>query len=729
MQTPVHPKRTLCLLIACASFVFGSAASAQDLADVLLEEIIVTATKRAGGIDVQRAAVAVTAVNAQQMDAMHMRDLQALGFSAPSVKLEDIGTTRGYANFTIRGLGINSSIPTIDPTVGVFVDGVYLGVPTGVVLDMFDLESVEMLRGPQGILFGRNVTGGAVLLNTTRPGDELRINARVAAETGDNVYASGVLSGPLGDTFGAKLAVYYNDNGGWHTNLAGGADHGAAEMTIVRGALEFTPTDSFDIILRLEHGEAEGDGPASRNDGCVTLPVPGLCPRQYELESFEFAIDERGLYDNEWDQAIIEFNWDIGFGDGQITNIFGWRDLEAAFLSDIDATPVFLFHAPATTDQDQISNELRYNGTFGNTYLTTGIYYFTQDIEYIERRIIPPVAADITGGGTQTTDMFGVFAQLDIEVNDLITFNVGGRFTREEKDASVATIPLNLCQIGPGCSAFDFSDKHEWTNFAPKLGVQLFPSEETMLYAFWTQGFRSGGYNMRHTAVAIPNERFDEEEQRSFEVGVKTDLADGTVRVNAAGYFNKISDMQRELNLADPIVGVVQLIRNTADARISGVDAEVDWAMTDSLFLKAHLGYVDGAYEEVRFDLNGDGVIDRNDLNLDIPRLSPWTYGAELIFQHETNWGSFTAQVSGQRRDAAAYTDNNLGQLYAMDMFNARVSLGLLDDRVILSVFGRNLKDEASIGGDTQLPFFPGATFSPLGIGRTYGVELQWVND
>ena len=729
MQTPAYLKHTSCLFAAAATLLVGSTVHAQGLGDVLLEEIIVTATKRAGGIDVQQAPVAVTAVTSEQMDAMHMRDLGAVAFTAPSVKFEDVGTTRGYANFTIRGLGINSSIPTIDPTVGVFVDGVYIGVPFGVVLDMFDLESIEILRGPQGILFGRNVTGGAVLLNTTRPGPELNINARIAAETGDNIYASGVISAPLGDSFGGKLAVYYNDDGGWHDNLADGSDHGKAETTMVRGALEFTPTDTLDLILRLEHGESDGDGPAAHNEGCVAFAFPGVCARQYENEGFDFAIDERGMYEYEWDQAILELNWDIAFGDGQITNIFGWRDLEASFLTDVDATPLFLFHAPATSEQDQVSNELRYNGTFGNTYLTTGLYYFTQDVEYIERRIIPPSAADITGGGTQSTDIFGAFAQVDIRVNDLITFNLGGRYTREEKDASVATIPLNLCQIGAGCAAFDFNDENEWTNFSPKVGIQIFPNDETMLYGFWTQGFRSGGYNMRHTAVAIPNQRFDEEEQSSFEVGVKTDFADGRVRLNAAAYHNTIDDMQRELNLADPIVGVVQLIRNTADATIAGFDGEIGWAMTDTLFLRANVGYVDGEYDEVRFDLNGDGVIDGADLALDIPRLSPWTYGAELIFQRETSWGSFTAQVSGSRRDQAAYTDNNLGQLYAMDMFNARVGFGLMDDRLILSVFGRNLKDEAQIGNDTQLPFFPGSTFSPLAKGRTWGVEVQWIND
>lgn len=731
--------RGLALATALAAAAFSGSAGAQNASDPFLEEIIVTATKRAGGIDVQDAPVAVSAFNEAQLDAMHFRDLSQLGFTAPSVQMEDIGTTRGTANFSIRGLGINSSIPSIDPTVGVFVDGMYLGFNAGVVLDMFDLQSVEILRGPQGILFGRNVTGGAVLINSTLPGDELSINARVAGETGENFYASGVVSGPITDSLGGKFAVYYNDDGGWHENLATGEDHGAAEMTLVRGALEFNPTDFLNLILRVDHGESEGDGPASQNAG------------NYATDSFDFSIDETGFYDNEWNQAIFELNWDVDFGEGTITNILGWREYDSETRGDIDASSLWFFHAPATTAQDQISNELRYAGSFGNTYLTTGVYYFTQDIEYVEQRellqdaVLPPIGAIVTGGGNQEQTTVGVFAQLDIDVNEVVTFNIGARFTDEEKEADIAALlpqpnPFNACSITDGCSAFDFSDTESWTNFSPKLGVQLTPNPETQLYGFWTKGFRSGGYNLRNTSPTAAPGPFDEEEQDSFEVGVKSDLVGGRMRINAAAYYNTIDDLQREINLPDPTTGVVQIIRNTADATITGFDLEVSGALSDSVFVRGTAGYVDGSYDEVRFDLNGDGVIDRADLDLDLPRLAPWSYGLEVIYDRATPWGTFSAQASGYRRDSAAYTDNNVGQLRAVDMFNARIGMTFMDDQLIVSAFGRNLKDESTIGGDTQLPaVFPGgpgslipplagsgATFSPLNKGRIYGFELQY---
>src|SRR5690606_26759137 len=184
---------------AVAAFAVPALVQAQGLADDFLDEIIVTGTKRAGGIDVQDAPVAISAYGENQLDAMHLRDLSSLGFVAPSVQLEDIGTTRGTANFSIRGIGINSSIPSIDPA-------------GGVVLDVFDLEGVEVLRGPQGLLFGRNVTGGAVLLRTSRPTEQLSVKAKVAAETGLNQFYQAVVSGPLADGHGGKLAVYHNSD-------------------------------------------------------------------------------------------------------------------------------------------------------------------------------------------------------------------------------------------------------------------------------------------------------------------------------------------------------------------------------------------------------------------------------------------------------------------------------------------------------------------------------------
>ena len=194
----------------------------------------------------------------------------------PNVQLDDVATIAGVANFSIRGLGINSSIPSIDPTVGVFVDGMYMGITSGVLLDMFDLESVEVLRGPQGLLFGRNVTGGAVLINTKDPGDEFAVSAKTAVDarldegTGPNYYAMASVTGPIIDTLAAKFSMYMNIDEGWHENLFDGRDFGEAETYVARPSIMWAPTEDLELLVKYEHANLDADGPAAKTQRSST---------------------------------------------------------------------------------------------------------------------------------------------------------------------------------------------------------------------------------------------------------------------------------------------------------------------------------------------------------------------------------------------------------------------------------------------------------------------------
>ncbi|HJS79360.1 MAG TPA: TonB-dependent receptor plug domain-containing protein, partial [Vitreimonas sp.] len=284
------------------------AAWAQSV-DAAEEEVIVTALKH-GERNVQDVPVAVTAFGEEQLDALNYQDLQSLTYVMPNVQLEDIGTARGIANFSIRGLGINSSIPSIDPTVGVFVDGMYLGINAGILADNFDLAGIEVLRGPQGVLFGRNVTGGAVVIRTAAPSNEFEMSGGVAVETGLNYIADVAVNVPLmPGVLSARLSTYYNKDEGWFENDFDGSQFGEGELRVYRGALRLTPTPNLDMILRLEQGSSDGDGPAAQNHAL------------FSRDSFDFSIDNRGYGAGDWDQAIFETNWDVGFGDGTVTNI------------------------------------------------------------------------------------------------------------------------------------------------------------------------------------------------------------------------------------------------------------------------------------------------------------------------------------------------------------------------------------------------------------------------
>jgi len=784
-------------LTTALSLVFGlgmvSSAAAQSVS-AASDEIVVTGLKH-GERNVQDVPVAVTAFGAEQLEALNFSNLQSLSYSIPNVQLEDIGTSPGVANFAIRGVGINSSIPSVDPTVGVFVDGMYMGINAGVLTDSFDLAGVEVLRGPQGVLFGRNVTGGAIVLRTKAPGDELEISARAGVETGLNYTADFSISGPLAPgLLSAKFAMYYNDDEGWFENRFDGRQFGASETNIYRGALRFTPTSDLEFILRVEQGNTEGDGPAGQNHGL------------FSRDSFDFSINNRGYTKSDWEQAILEANWDVGFGDGTITNILSYRDYEGLSSGDIDATSNTSFHSRAVNEQNQWSNELRYAGTFGPVDITAGHYFFEQELLYIEERFLlagvlptaaPSAASPLqyaaaapffinrTGGGQGTFSTWGAFINADWHITEQLTLNLGFRYTEEEKQARVSRIRRGVTAVSqpiiavaspalngligqsilpadnldPGFPdpagdgvvggsidnrTLAFSDTPfdlQWHDSSPRIGIQWQPTDSTNLYAFAARGFRSGGVNFRVTTLGVtgtaqPPTAFDSEEVTSYEVGWKQDFADGRGRLNLALFHNTIDGMQRETNLPGPS-GVQQVIVNAGDAIIQGLEVETRFNVLETLMIQLQAGYTDAEYDSVIADLNGDGVVNAADAALSLPRVPEWTYGASILWDLPLGeFGALSTRVSYNHRDENFYTDNNRGRLNEVDMVDFNLTLRPSFGNWSFSVYGLNMLDEASFGGDTQLPDVasfggdgagpnPPPTFSPLNKGRVIGAEVR----
>lgn len=727
---------------------FSTASQAQQEArrstSALLEEVVVTARKREEGS--QEVPLSISALGADQLDALKIRDLTNLSVRLPNVALDDVGTARGTANFSIRGLGVNSSIPGIDPTVGVVVDGVYIGLNSGILFDTFDLESVEVLRGPQGTLFGRNVTGGAVLLNSKKPGDEFEFSARAAIdqgpEGGPSRYAMASVGGPINDIVAARLTAYHNDDDGFVENQFDGEDIGAIRQTMVRPVVVLTPTDELELILRYEYGKVTGDGPVgqSHTNGSG---VPGT-PFNADRESFDVSIDEPGLQDNETNALTIELNYDVAFGEGTITNIYGVRDYHGKGVGDIDAQPIWLFHAPSWIDYRQVSNELRYNGLFADRYnVTTGVFYFDSEINYHERRELAGIAtggvapaAQFDGGGNLLTETWAVFASVDIDLNEKMVLSLGGRYSEEDKDAEIASLSQNInspCNIVTmnDCD-FDFVDDDSWSSFSPKVGLTYTLSDDAFVYANYSQGTRSGGYNMRNTSFnpADTPGPFDQETVDSIELGYKSSFG-GRGILNAAVFYNQIDDMQREINLPGPI-GVIQLVRNTAEATIMGLEVDATWGLTDNLVAIASIGVLDASYDKVLVDLNGDGVIDGADKDLDLPRAADLTYTVGLNHDLELgSWGYLGSRISYSYRDESAYTDNNLGFINEQNRVDAGLDFYSNDGHWVFSVYGRNLLDEVLNGNDTQLPNdisgIPlGGTFAPLSKGRRIGLEVTY---
>lgn len=764
------------LVAALATLLAGSALSAMTQAQeqpqrrgsaALLEEVVVTARKREEGS--QDVPLSITAFGADQIEALKVRDLTSLSVGMPNVALDDVGTTRGTANFSIRGLGISASIPSIDPTVGVFVNGVYLGVNNGIIFDVFDLESIEVLRGPQGVLFGRNVTGGAILMNTKKPGEEFEGTARFAVDGGGdgglNYYAMGTVGGPVTDTLGLKLTAYYNEDEGYfrreafEPNGVTAEDVGAVEQTMIRPTLVWTPTDMSELVIRYEYTDISGDGAVAQSH-TNGRGEPGAFVN-FDRESFGNSNDFIGYQNIETDFLTVEYNQGVSLGDGTVTAIYGWRKSTSESGSDIDGQPVWAFHSAAWLDTEQDSLELRYNGQFGDFNVTTGAYWFQNDLGYHERRnlagapvgnLAPAVIQD--GGGLYGVETLGLFVATDYDITDRLTLTAGLRYTDEEKYGDIASLAANQsagigfdaqgnptyafdfrCNLvdsseGFGTCPFDFNGKDDWQTWSPKVGASYALTDESQIYGHWSRGFRSGGYNLRNTTPLFTPEAFDEEQVDNFELGYKSQQSWG--RLNAAFFYTQVEDMQREINFADPDAGVVQIIRNSADATLWGIELDGTFALSDNLLMMASFGYIDASYDDVFFDLNGDGVIDGADKALGLPRAPEVTYSLGFNYDMELgSWGYATARINYAYRDEVFFTDNNLGFINEQDILDAGLDLYSNNGSWVFSLYGRNMLDTVKHGGDTQLsPTLAGVptggTFSPLMRGQTYGAEVTF---
>ena len=688
-----------------------------------IETVLVSVEKRGVAEDAQAVPIALTAIGGVELEERHARGLKELTTAAPNVTLTDAGTSPGFANFIIRGLGVNTTIPSMEPAVGLFIDGIYLGTSGGVILDLFDIESVEILRGPQGLLFGRNTTGGAILINTSRPGDAFAVRGRFNYETGPQTTGALSIEGPLGAQFRAKVAGYYSNDDGWFTNQFDGGSWGASRTYFVRPTIVWTPNAAFDATLIYERGARRSDGAVVQN------------PAYYQ--GFDVAFDNDGYDRQDWETVTVEANWRTNLG--VFTNLAGYRSFDQGASVDVDGRPVPGFHGSNVSNQHQFSNELRFAGTFGPFDVTAGLYYFTQSFLNIERRLLAGGLIDSSLGGDVDNTNYAGFAQTSYHLNDAFALIAGGRFTREEKSVLIATfVPStagSLCNFVAQTCLYNFPGptfpgspgSESWSHFTPKLGFEWLAGDGIFIYGQWSQGVRSGGYNVRNTSFTVPPGPYGPELQDAFEIGLKSEWFERRLRVNAAAFYDTIDDIQRDINQADPIVGIVQVTRNTADATIKGVELEITGALTDDLVVFGNVGYVDGRYDEVFFDLDGGGI-GASDLALNIPRLSKWSYAIGATYFRSLA-GDFVLglRVDYGHRSRAAATDDNAAYLAPIEDLSASASLTLPDGHWSFSLYGRNLLDKVTEGVRGPLPLtLGGGAFRTLNEGRVVGIEASF---
>jgi iron complex outermembrane recepter protein len=736
---------TVGLLLSGASMAYAqeppvSAADERDeIGATQNEEIVITARKRAEGERLQDVPLAVTALSGETIEDRQIIDIQQLAELTPNVAMSEIGATPGTANLSIRGMGLTGALPTLESPVGVFVDGVYLGSPQGSIFDIFDLDGIEVLRGPQGTLFGKNVTGGAVLLRSRAPSRTPEIRARAGIETGPEYNVGLSVSGPLSDTVAVRLTGQYRNDRGFFRNQFDGQPYGKDEVALLRGSVLWEPTPDISLILRYEHGEQD-----ARNTPVQNAAFQGR-------ESFDINVDTAGSFTTQnWDQVTAQL--DIDAGPGTITNVFGYRDQLTHTFYDSDGTPfrgLYLeFYAPA----EQISNELRYAAELGSLNLTAGVYYFHSNLGLYEARYLNSIGGGFVPrgyGARQTQDTYAVFAQGDWNITDQLILTLGGRYSHDRKNADIGlfTAAANTCNIQTRDCVYAFPDQSDsWNSFTPKVGLQYRLTPDFQVYGSWTRAYRAGGYTSRLTSLA-QSLSFDQEEVSAFEIGQKADFFGRRLRINTAAFYNDYTNLIRTVQAPGP-GGVVSDTRNTADATIWGFEGELSAIVARGLSLNAFVGYQHGEYDLIRFGLRDNpgevpGTINQTDFNLELPRLSPWTFGVGAAYEAAlTEAINMRARVNYAYRDGAWGDDANRVRLNSFNSLDAATSLLFNEDRIELTLYGRNLLNEAYAGFGAVLstaftgPLPPGvpatdALGNPTNIayfpseGRVIGAELS----
>lgn len=677
------------------------AAASTGSASSLLDDVVVTARKRASGEAVQDTPIAITALSEAQYRAVFADDLIDVGELAPNVEFKG-STIVGLQNFTVRGMGVTGSTPSDSPTVGIFQNGVFWGSNYGALLDTFDVELIEILRGPQGTLFGRNVTGGAVLVRTKRPDGSYDFEAEAAvgsygrfdmSAAGQFPIVEGMLSG--------RLVGLYRSYDGYYTNLVTGDDYGASTTELVRGSLVFTPVDAFDMTLVAEHYSETGD-----STPVIGIEQPGTLPYvngfRQPSDYRDIYLDRPGRSEIVVDSVTLEANLDLGHG--IVTSVTGYRDVFNKNFTDFDGTAFSGFNQSILFSSEQLTQEIRYASTFSDWFkVTVGAYYFDLEHSFREGRNLSNNATIFASGNELGQESTAFFGEADFRFRETWTLTLGARYTEESITARSrpfggcplpATTDLNRhldlttpCDLGP-------SDTADYSDVSPKVGLTWQPDRNNLFYATATRGFRSGGFSLRGSALTPP---FNSEQVEAFELGYKGDLFDNRLRFNVAAFNNAYEDLQRTIVFVSPTLGTFQKTGNAAEATIRGIEIDTTLQATDNLVLTGSYGYTDAQFESfVGLDVTGDGVPDPDlAAQLDFVRVPKHTWNVSANYEHPLENGSRL-----RFRAAASYTghqyldDLNLLEQPAYTLYDASFTWVSPDGRWEASAFVKNLTDE-----------------------------------
>ncbi len=694
----------------------------------VLEEIIVTAEKRAESL--QDIPIAISAFTGESIERSGVTGIQDLKQVAPSLQFSETQGIEMYVS--IRGVGSDLRNVGAEPGVTITQDGVPFSNQVLFDADFFDVERVEVLRGPQGTINGRNATGGAINIHLKRPTDEFEAGLKATVGNYDRMALEGHLSGPImGSGVRGRLAVRSDRSDGWLTNTYRNENHFETDKIQIRGSLLADLAENVEAYLVLDGMIDRGSIASALDLGPLrpdtpsfseVLGVPGL-----DRENLEYQANYPNTRKVENYKASLKLTWDIS-PSTTVTAISGYVDYKQNRQDDFDGTIIDGSSFDSTVvDVWQLSQEVTLTADLTDRLdvVAGGLYMRATVEEPLDFGL--PFAGFPLGSfillPEQDLNSYAVYTQWRYRLSDELRVSLGGRYTHDRKDYYEEDIIL-------GTSA-TLEDTQNWGAFTPRLSLDYTPTNDLTFYASIARGFKAGGFNTFGTVGGNPNS-FKPEYVWSYEVGLKSNWLENRVRSAISGFYMDYTDLQQSLLIIIGDAAIpTQTVRNASSAKIYGVEMELEALVSDNFKLNASGTWLDATYGDL---LSNDQVFpelgERDLTGNRLVRSPEWQFSVSGDYSVDVGENlelRLRADYQWQDRIYFSFYNHQLDSQAAYGLLNLSASLGSLDGKWVLTAFGRNVLDKRydagsyvqNIGGVLE-------RYGDIGAPRMYGLSLAY---
>lgn len=706
-----------------------------------IEEVIVTAERREANL--QEVPVAVSSFSSENLESAQVSTIGDLQSMVPNLSVHS-----GDANNAvvyIRGIGQIDSVAFFEPGVGIYLDDIYLGRAQGAFLDVVDVERIEVLRGPQGSLYGRNSVGGAIKYVSAQASDEFSGNISAHLGNYNRRDIKATLSGPLTDTLKGRLTLASMEHEGYSINRFDGQRDGDRDNKFARAVLQFEPNDQFNMQLAFDYSDSD---PKRSRTPAKETPINIILGPSFPADEDPFVVnaDFNTVEQTETKGISLNASWSLS-EQWSLKSISSYRELDYGTELDLDGTPVNAFGIYYFNEQEQSSQEFQLQYQSDTLSLVTGLYYFNEQGQTFDGGVFANIFSASSGDGFFETDSYAVFGQLDIDINEKLTAIAGFRYTKETKSYRRIAESFNLIALaaanpalanpdsellrsvrGQGSISSGNPDDADFNNFSPKLGLKYQLSENTNLYASYSTAFKAGGFNGRVTSDALTP--FDEETLISLEAGLKTQLWDDRLRINAAIFRNQYDDLQLSSFEASADGGsILPVFTNAGEAVMKGAELELTAMLSDALTVNLNVGYLDAEYREyIAGDPASNQLIDISDQR-ELVNAPEWDTQLGLRYDFAA-WDlgqlSFLTDISYRSK---TYLEVNSQETLAQNGYsivNAAFMLAAEDGQWNIMLGAKNLSDKRYRSHAFDISAFPGVMLGYYSAPRTYALSATY---